>query len=172
MKRICAVVFCVCLCEIALSQPRVVDIKLAAGVENSEAVNPFGPPLDCSSAERPEVVPVVNSRTTPQVYLWTKVNSDGEGTIRHVYYVDNDYKHFEETEYSWKDSVLNFIRRIVVTIGFDKIATITLPVGNSSTWRTWSAKKLSQVHRGEWKAEVSVVDADPTVLCTVWFRVE
>ncbi len=53
--------------------------------------------------------------------------------------------------------------------GDKKMATVRLPLGKGSRWRTYSSKKLGGL-KGEWKVELQ--DADGNVVETVAFSVE
>ncbi len=61
------------------------------------------------------------------------------------------------------------------TVGFvwyhgdKKMATVELPLGKGSRWRTYSSKKLGGL-KGDWKVELQ--DANGNVLETVTFTVE
>jgi hypothetical protein len=53
--------------------------------------------------------------------------------------------------------------------GEEKIASVELAV-KSSSWRTWSSKKMMPAWRGPWKVEVTALDG--TVIDTKGFRLE
>ncbi len=76
-----------------------------------------------------------------QVYLWCKITgSDGETTIKHVWYYQGN-----------------------------EMASVELPV-KSSSYRTWSAKKIMPQWTGDWS--VKVEDASGTVLKEISFKIE
>ena len=80
------------------------------------------------------------SADVERVYLWCRVEGAPDTTeIRHVWYHDGK-----------------------------EMAVVSLPV-KSSSWRTWSSKKILPGWIGNW--EVRVVGADGGTLATVPFEV-
>lgn len=129
----------------ALTQQALTEVVLARDLTDSEPVNPFEPGAHCEKASQPSgPLPVVNSQTEPRVVLWNRIDSSGEGVIRHTWYKDDA-----------------------------KVAEVDLTVGVSPRWRTWSSKRIvPQVHAGKWKVVISTAAAPTEALCVVHFTVE
>ena len=60
-----------------------------------------------------------------KIYTHTTISSETENTIHHVY-----------------------------KFGDETIAKVTLSVGNSPSWRTWSSKYIDPIWEGQWTVEV------------------
>jgi len=101
----------------------------------------------CHSIDKRQPVEIIgsDSRTTTGVrklYCWTKIlNAYGPSKITHVWY--------------WKNT---------------KMAEVTLPVGRSPGWRTWSSKKIQLHQKGEWRVEI--LDENRTRISTILFYLE
>lgn len=94
----------------------------------------------CSAIEERQPVGVADcfDAGVEQVYLWSKISGAADSTsVTHVWL-------FEGKE----------------------IATVELPV-KSSSWRTWSSKKMLPARTGEWEARV--VGPDGVIMATTRF---
>ncbi len=127
------------------SGQEMVDMIFARDVVNREPVEPFQPGAYCGSGSVPsESIPVIDSRQENRVYLWNRVKSQGEDTLRHRWF---------------KDGV--------------EMAMVELDVAESPAWRTWSSKNIdSNFHIGSWKVEVTVASNPSDVFCVAHFIVK
>jgi hypothetical protein len=126
----------------------ILEVALAQDVVNREPVGVFDPPGFCGRTEgREEMVPVVHSKTVPKVYLWVKVESPVEGTLRHSWYKAG--------------------------MGWEKMAEIDLKIQKSPGFRTWSSKRIIPgVHSGKWMVVISTASDPEIALCKVDFEVK
>lgn len=97
----------------------------------------------------------ISPTTHDKIFLWTRVKSDSQQTLWHTYYK------------AYKDDLQN--------LEWKMVQRITLPVGASSGWRTWSEKSLRNAGAlgllGAWKVEVAAASNPSEVLCTTHFYV-
>lgn len=133
----------------ALGEMTIVDVALAAEVQARDPLGRLEPsPICVQQGQEQTSMPVFNSAGADALYLWNRVQVASSGVLRHTWYVKRDD--------SWSES-----------------AAIDLPVRESSGYRTWSSKKISSdLHRGEWKVEMSDLTEPDKVLCTAKFRVD
>ncbi len=126
----------------------ILKVVLARDVKDREPVGVFDPPGFCGRTEgRENMVPVVHSKTDDRVYLWVKVESPVEGTLRHSWYKAG--------------------------MGWEKMAEIDLKIQKSSGFRTWSSKRIIPgVHNGQWMVVISTASDPEIALCKVDFEVK
>ena len=132
----------------------VVEVALAAGVAEREPSRPFLPPGPCRAwgkAQTPRIDPVRH----PSIVLWTRLNSAEPLDLVHTYYRAASS---EGQEVVWQE-----------------VTTVTLPIGRSPGWRTWSQKTLAWdadgMLAGTWKVDITLAKVPDLVLCTVSFFV-
>ena len=126
----------------------ILEVALARDVVNREPVDVLDPPGFCGRTEgREDMVPMVHSKTDTKVYLWVKVESPVEGTLRHSWYKAG--------------------------MGWEKMAEINLKIQKSSGFRTWSSKKIIPgVHNGKWMVVISTASDPEIALCKIDFEVQ
>jgi Protein of unknown function (DUF2914) len=132
----------------------VLEVVLAAGVAEREPSRPFSPPGPCRAwgkAQTPRIDPVRH----PSIVLWTRIKSAAPLDLVHTYYRAASS---EGQEVVWQE-----------------VTAVTLPIGRSPGWRTWSQKRLAgDAERrlaGTWKVDITIAAVPDTVLCTVDFFV-
>lgn len=90
---------------------------------------------------------LVSSDSINRLYLWNRVNNDEERQLVH----------------SWQQNVDG---------QWSERANVSLRVGVSAAWRTWSSKNIDPYfHKGDWRVVVSTQEALEDVLCVVHFTV-
>lgn len=133
----------------------VLEVALAAGVSAHEPEHPFLPEGPCRTWDQVQT-PRIDPTHYPSITTWTRIKSITPLTLVHTYYRAS--LHSEKQEGQWQ-----------------KIAAVTLPIGISSGWRTWSEKTLAQgtdrMLEGTWKVEITTSALPDTVLCTLHFFV-
>jgi hypothetical protein len=120
-------------------------VIFARDVVNREPVEPFQPGAHCGSANAPSgSIPLIDSQQENRVYLWNRVKSQGDDTLRHRWF---------------KDGM--------------EVAMVELEVAESPAWRTWSSKNIDpNFHIGSWKVEVTVASNPSDVFCVAHFIVK
>ncbi len=133
----------------ALAEVMVEDVSLSEDVQNREPVGKVSPGVACENGGNGHAaVPVVDTSMTTRVYFWNRVKTDGTGTLRHTWYMNQDQ--------GWRET-----------------AEIDLNYSPSPGYRTWSSKQLDpSMHTGEWKVEITTIDDPEKVLCSARFKVE
>lgn len=128
----------------------VVEVALAAGVNEREPVGAFTPAAECHANTPPAYrVPVVDSQAFHGVSLWTKVAASQSTEIHHRYHKASES-------------------------GYTMTTDIVLAVEAATGYRTWSTKSIlrAPIHKGLWRVDiVEAADAE-RVLCSVYFNVE
>lgn len=132
----------------------VLEVVLAAGVAEREPSRQFSPPGQCrewGKAQTPRIDPVRH----PSIVLWTRIKSAAPLELVHTYY---RAAYSEGQEVVWQE-----------------VTAVTLPIGRSPGWRTWSQKTLAwdadRMLDGTLKVEITSAAVPDTVLCTVYFFV-
>lgn len=132
----------------------VLEVALAAGVAEREPSRKASPPGQCrewGKAQTPRIDPVRH----PAIVLWTRLQSAAPLDLVHTYY---RAAASEGHEVVWQE-----------------VTAVTLPIGRSPGWRTWSQKTLAwDAERrltGTWKVAITLAAVPDTVLCTVEFFV-
>jgi hypothetical protein len=133
----------------------VLEVALAAGMSEREPDRPFLPPGPCREWDWVQT-PRIDPTRHPSIVIWTRIKSATPLELVHTYYrasLDS-----EKQEMGWQE-----------------VAAVTLPIGRSSSWRTWSEKTLTQdtdrMLEGTWKVDITIAALPDTVLCTVHFFV-
>lgn len=126
----------------------IIKVVLARDVVDREPIEVLDPPGFCGRTEgREDMIPVVHSKTDTKIYLWVKVESPVEGTLRHSWYKAG--------------------------MGWEKMAEIDLKIQKSSGFRTWSSKRIIPgVHNGQWMVVISTASDPEIALCKVDFEVK
>jgi hypothetical protein len=90
----------------------------------------------------------IDSNEIQRVYLWNRVSNDEDRRLIHSWQ--------QEVDGQWAE-----------------LANVSLRIGASSGWRTWSSKNFDpSFHKGDWRVVVSAEDALEDVLCVVHFSVK
>lgn len=156
--------------QLVAAEVTVNDVAFAVEVQDREPMGHLTPQASCENGQPAQTaettqttemaqngqngqsphsaIPVFDSSTGDRVYFWTKVQSSMSGLLHHTWY--------QNAEQGWTEA-----------------ANVSLNIGESSSYRTWSSKTIDpSMHRGEWKVEVSTDEQPGNVLCTARFRVE
>jgi hypothetical protein len=132
----------------------VLEVALATGVAEREPSRPFSPPGPCREGGKAQPLRIDPGRH-PSIVLWTRLKSAAPLELVHTYYRAASS---EGQEVVWQE-----------------VTAVTLPIGRSPSWRTWSQKTLARAAdrrlTGTWKVDITLAAVPDTVLCTVYFFV-
>ena len=129
----------------------VLEVSLAAGVSERQPKRQFSPQGPCQQEEQGQI-PRIDPARHAVVVLWTRVKSAARQDLRHTYY--RAVSQPEQRESNWQE-----------------VAAVSLSIGRSTGWRTWSQKVLGQGLEGAWKVEITSPKRPDIVLCAVHFFV-
>ena len=129
----------------------VLEVALAAGVSQRQPQGQFSPQGSCQQGEQAQM-PRIDPARHAAVVLWTRVKSAARQELRHTYYRAAPQP--ERRESDWEE-----------------VAAVSLSIGRSTGWRTWSEKTLGQGLEGAWKIEITSPERPDAVLCAVQFFV-
>ncbi|MDH3601279.1 MAG: DUF2914 domain-containing protein, partial [Candidatus Tectomicrobia bacterium] len=131
-----------------LPMPRILEVVLAAGVKNRNPEGVLSTRDSCSEWGHVQA-PRIDLTKHRQIVLWNRVKSVVKQELLHTYYTTPK----RDTQDAW----------------WQKVDAVTLGIGSSESWRTWSNKKNLGI--GAWKVEITAASAPREVLCTVHFDV-
>ena len=127
----------------------VLDVSLAASIQNREPTDPVSPPAHCEKDKNGQAdLPVIDSLIQPKVFFWTRIASDSDGSIRHTWH--------QQAEGGW-----------------ETVSEVDLPIRPSSGYRMWSSKALHSGHQvGDWMIVVAPSNEPEHILCITRFSVK
>ena len=129
----------------------VLEVALAAGVSERQPERQFSPSGPCQQGEQARMSRIDAARHAA-VVLWMRVKSAAPQELKHTYY--RAVSQPERRESDWEE-----------------VSAVSLSIGRSASWRTWSQKALRQGLEGAWKIEITSPNRPDAILCAVQFFV-